>query len=86
MAAWITTRDVVLTLIQEEKRPPTWRWNATARHDDLVPGLWEWQADACQQATMLAKELIHIEEEARWRWPTEQTVAAADDEWWKRQP
>ena len=79
-------REVVRELIQEDRRPPTWRWLATARHDDLLPGLWEWEADASTGGVILAKELIDIEQRARVRWPTKQAVTNADDEWWKRQP
>ena len=81
-----STRDAIHELIRKDRRPPTWRWQATARHGDLLPGVWEWQADAAREGTLLARELIEIEEEARTRWPTPQAVAAADDEWWKRQP
>lgn len=86
MPAFITTRERVLELIQEDKWPPTWRWCATAQYDDLVAGLWEWQADIPQEAIVLAQELIHIEQEALGRWPTRKAVAAADDAWWKCQP
>jgi len=82
----LTTRNVIRALIQEDRRPPTWRWEATARHGDLLPGLWEWRADASREGTLLARKLIQIEQDARWRWPTRGAAAAADDEWWKRQP
>ena len=86
MPACPTTRDAILDLIQVERRPPTWRRHAVAHHDDLLPGLWEWQADASREGTILARELIEIECQARFRWPTPEALTAADDAWWKRQP
>ena len=86
MPVWATTRDLIRALIQEDRRPPTWRWHATACHADLVRGLWEWQVDTSRDATVLARELIQIEQDARWRWPTQEDVIAADSEWRRRQP
>ena len=86
MPCGFTTRDVILDLIQVERRPPTWRWQAAARHDDLLPGLWEWQADASHEGAILARELMRIEQEARARWPTSDALTAAGAARWKRQP
>lgn len=85
-AGRFTTRDAVLAVIQQDQRPPTWRWQATAHYAALLPALWEWQADASRESILLARELMHIEEEARWRWPTSTAASAADCGWWKRQP
>ena len=53
MPTWAMTRDLTLALIQEDKRPPSWRWHTIACHDGPIRGLWEWQADTSREATVL---------------------------------